>query len=87
MVAFNDKQRMIGDDAVAQYTSNQANSIINAKRFLAMRADNPQREFEEKFNSFKTVEVDGKVCMEVKYDGKTEQFAPEQVRRTLWHRT
>lgn len=81
VVALADKQRLVGDEGLAQSQSNFKNTFLGMKRYLGMNSDDPALSKERVF--FKTVDINGKAGFEGKYDGKTESFLPEQITAAL----
>lgn len=84
MVAFNNAQRLIGDEAVSQYSSNYKNTITEFKRFVGRKMTDPDLQEELKFVPYTVVDIDGAAGFSTKYDGKTESFRVEQIMATMF---
>ena len=60
MVAFSNKQRLLGDEAVSMYSSNYKNSVTDFKRFAGRKMSDPDLNEELKFLPLKVVDVEGR---------------------------
>jgi len=82
-VAFNNGERLVGDAAKNQMSSNPQNTIFSAKRILGRRFDDPTITETEKFFPFKLVNKNNKPMIQVSVNGNTSEppteFAPEQI--------
>lgn len=72
-------QRFIGDPATAQLSSNYKNTIVNCKRFLGGKYNDPEMKKELSGSMVNHFDDAGKVGFKVKYDGKDEMVKPEQI--------
>jgi len=87
MVAFNGKQRFIGNEAMAQAMSNPKNTIKNIKRLVGRKHDEPDIKRESELVSFKIVpHSNGSAAVQVNYDDQQQVFAPEQVTGALFQK-
>jgi L1 cell adhesion molecule like protein len=79
-VAFTDTERLIGDAAKNQATSNPKNTVYDAKRLIGRKFSEKTVQDDIKLWPF-TVKPDaaGKPLIEVEAMGKTEAFHPEQI--------
>ena len=79
-VAFTDTERLIGDAAKNQATSNAANTVYDAKRLIGRRFDDPIVQEDIKHWPFK-VKDDGsnKPIICVSYKGEEKEYYPEEI--------
>ncbi|MGB0413710.1 MAG: molecular chaperone DnaK [Coraliomargarita sp.] len=79
IVAFaKNGERLVGQAAKRQAVTNPNNTIFSAKRFIGRKFDEVQEE--AKSLPYKVVSgKNGDAYIEAEVDGKTEQFAPEQI--------
>jgi L1 cell adhesion molecule like protein len=78
-VAFNDKERLVGDAAKNQATMNPENTIFDAKRFIGRKYDDPSIAKEIAHLSCKVINKSNKPYFEVKYKDEIKIFSPEEV--------
>eukprot|EP00050_Salpingoeca_kvevrii_P004698 m.257244 g.257244 ORF g.257244 m.257244 type:complete len:678 (+) comp11028_c1_seq14:137-2170(+) len=79
-VAFTEEgERLIGDAAKNQLTTNPENTVFDAKRLIGRRFNEPSVQEDMKHFPFKVVDVGGKPKIEVEYKGETKQFFPEEI--------
>lgn len=78
-VAFNEKERFIGNAAKNQASMNSKNTIFNSKRFIGREFDDPIIQEEIKNCPFKVVNVNGKPRFEVEFKSETKQYSPEEI--------
>ena len=79
IVAFaKNGERLVGQAAKRQAVTNPNNTIFSAKRFIGRKFDEVQEE--SKSLPYKVVSgKNGDAYIEAEVEGKTEQFAPEQI--------
>merc|ERR1711879_1128901 len=79
-VAFTDEnERLIGDAAKNQLTSNPTNTVFDAKRLIGRTWSEKSVQEDKKFFPFSLVEQKGKPHVQVSVNGKKETFAPEEI--------
>jgi len=78
-VAFTDEERLIGDAAKNQLTSNPKNTVFDAKRLIGRQFSEKAVQQDMKYFPFKVVEKRSKPYIEAMVNGKSEQFAPEEI--------
>merc|ERR1711884_780584 len=79
-VAFTEEgERLIGDAAKNQLTSNPKNTVFDAKRLIGRTWGEKSVQSDKKFFPFAVIEQKGKPHVQVKVDGKNEVFAPEEI--------
>jgi len=78
-VAFTDEERLIGDAAKNQLTSNPKNTIFDAKRLIGRTFSEKAVQSDMKFFPFSVVEKRSKPYIEAMVNGVKEQFAPEEI--------
>jgi len=79
-VAFTEEgERLIGDAAKNQLTSNPKNTVFDAKRLIGRTWSEKSVQSDKKFFPFALVEQKGKPHVSVTVSGKKETFAPEEI--------
>ncbi|KAL6545771.1 Luminal-binding protein [Orobanche gracilis] len=80
-VAFTDTERLIGEAAKNQATTNPDRTIFDAKRLIGRKFDDPEVQRDMKMLPYKVVDRDGKPYIEVKInkDGEIKLFSPEEI--------
>jgi heat shock protein 1/8 len=80
MIAFNDTERLVGDSARNQASSNSKNTVYDAKRLIG-RKFTDQVVKDEITNLSYTVKkgADDKPLIEVQYKGEVKDFSPEEI--------
>jgi L1 cell adhesion molecule like protein len=80
MIAFNDTERLVGDSARNQASSNSKNTVYDAKRLIG-RKFTDQVVKDEINNLSYTVKkgADDKPLIEVQYKGEVKDFSPEEI--------
>ena len=79
-VAFTEDERLIGQAAVSQGSTNPANTVYDAKRIIGQRFDEGRVTEDIKRFPFDVVEGPaGKAMIEVQFKGETKQFQPEEI--------
>lgn len=79
-VAFTeDGERLIGDAAKNQLTSNPEHTIFDVKRMIGRTWDDPSVQSDMKFWPFKVINKNNKPHVETKVKGEKKLFAPEEI--------
>ncbi|KAJ3122548.1 ATPase with role in protein import into the ER, partial [Physocladia obscura] len=78
-VAFTDTERLIGDAAKNQASSNPTNTIFDIKRLVGRRFDEPEVRNDLKHFPFKVLAKNGKPILQVKVKGENKRFTPEEI--------
>ncbi|EFJ26879.1 hypothetical protein SELMODRAFT_412732 [Selaginella moellendorffii] len=78
-VAFTENERLIGEAAKNQATSNPTRTIHDVKRLIGMKYDDKEVQRDMKHLGFKIVNKDGKPYIEVEVSGKTKIYSPEEI--------
>lgn len=79
-VAFTqDGERLIGDAAKNQLTSNPENTVFDVKRLIGRNWDDDTVQKDIKFFPFKVVEKNTKPHVQVKVSGSEKVFSPEEI--------
>lgn len=79
-VAFTDQERLIGDAAKNQASSNTANTVFDAKRLIGRKFSEPSVQKELKHLGYKVVpDKDDKPQIEVSFMGETKKFYAEEI--------
>ena len=79
-VAFNDKERLIGDAAKNQVSVNPYNTVFDAKRLIGRKVSEPAVKSDMKHWPFKIVpDSSDKPLIQVEYQKETKEFSPEEI--------
>jgi heat shock protein 5 len=78
-VAFSEEERLIGDAAKNQLTSNPENTIFDAKRMIGRSWDDKSVQDDIKYFPFKTVNKNNKPHVTVTVKGEQKTFAAEEI--------
>ncbi len=78
-VAFTDDERLIGDAAKNQAAINPTNTVFDVKRLIGRTFDDVNVQRDIKLLPYKVVNVDNKPYIEVKVQGESKVFSPEQI--------
>lgn len=79
-VAFTSEgERLIGDAAKNQLTSNPENTVFDAKRLIGRTWDDPSVQHDIKFYPFSTKNKNNKPHVQVNVKGEHKLFAPEEI--------
>ncbi|KAL6517682.1 Luminal-binding protein [Orobanche minor] len=80
-VAFTDTERLIGEAAKNQATTNPDRTIFDVKRLIGRKFDDQEVQRDMKMLPYKVVDRDGKPYIEVKIskDGEIKVFSPEEI--------
>ena len=78
-VAFNDTERLIGDAAKNQASSNPTNTVFDAKRMIGRKFDDSHVQRDIKNWPFKVVDKSGKPMIQAKYKTELKTFSPEEI--------
>ena len=79
-VAFTpDGERLIGDAAKNQLTSNPENTVFDAKRLIGRTWDDPMVQKDIKYWPFRTKMKNNKPHVIVSVKGEDKMFAPEEI--------
>ena len=79
-VAFTDSERLIGDAAKNQVSSNPAGTVFDAKRLIGRNFADPVVQSDMKHWPFRVgPNSSGKPLIEVDYKGEAKQFSPEEI--------
>ena len=78
-VAFNETERLVGDAAKNQASSNPENTIFDAKRMIGRKFDDTYIQQDIKNWPFKVIEKGGKPMIQAKYKTELKDFTPEEI--------
>lgn len=79
-VAFtNDGERLIGDAAKNQLTTNPENTVFDAKRLIGREWSDPTVQHDVKFFPFSVIEKNSKPHIKVDTNQGEKVFAPEEI--------
>ncbi|KAF9344950.1 70-kilodalton heat shock protein [Mortierella sp. AD094] len=74
-VAFTESDRLLGDDAKDQVTTNPGNTIFGAKRLIGRRFNN----VDAANWPFKVIEKETRPCIQVECKGEKKNLTPEEI--------
>jgi len=78
-VAFTDGERLIGDAAKNQATTNPERTVYDVKRLIGRKFKDREVQRDMKMVSYKVVDKAGKPYISVKLGGEDKAFSPEEV--------
>ena len=79
-VAFSETERLIGDAAKSQVSTNPTNTIFDAKRLIGRKHDDPSVQSDMKHWPFKVIKQgNGKPIFEVEFKGERKTCTPEEI--------
>ena len=79
-VAFNDKERLIGDAAKNQVSINPLNTVFDAKRLIGRKVSDAAVKSDMKHWPFKIIpDASDKPLIQVKYQNELKDFTPEEI--------
>ena len=78
-VAFTEDERLIGDAAKNQLTSNPENTIFDVKRMIGRTWDDKAVQKDIQYYPFKVINKNNKPHVQAKVSGSTKTFAPEEI--------
>jgi len=87
LVSFGSVQRFIADEAISQYLSNAANSVVYIKRIIGRLFSDPEVAHEQRFIPARLVpDARGRVAVAVKHLGKDVIVTPEQIVAAFYYK-
>jgi len=78
-VAFTETERLVGEAAKNQATSNPKNTVYDAKRMIGKKYNSKTMVADRKHWPFDIVNQDNKPMVQVVYKGETKTFAAEEI--------
>jgi len=78
-VSFADSERLIGDGAKAQATTNPTNTVFDAKRLIGRLYTDKTVQRDKKLLPYEIVDVKGKPGIRVDFKGEKRNFTPEEI--------
>ncbi len=78
-VAFTQTERLIGDAAKAQVSSNPTNTVFDAKRLIGRKFNDSTVQSDIKHWPFKVISDSDKPKIEVTYQENVKRFTPEEI--------
>jgi len=79
VVAFTDDERLTGEAAKNQATTNPTQTLFDVKRLIGRRFSDSTVQKDKELLPYELVSKDGKPYISVKVKGETKVFAPEEV--------
>jgi len=79
LVGFTDRERLLGDTALAQIKSNAKNTCRNFKHLLGQKIDSPELEEERFWSTSPLVQCEDGVGYQVTYKGQQREISAVQV--------
>jgi heat shock 70kDa protein 1/2/6/8 len=77
-VGFTKEERLIGEAAKTQVSSNPLNTISNAKRFIGRRYDDPVIEVDKKHVPCEVIDINNKPHFKVTFQEEEKTLSPEE---------
>jgi heat shock protein 1/8 len=78
-VSFTDEERLVGDAAKSQVSSNPNNTVFDAKRLIGKKFNDTTVQSDMKHFTYKVINKDSKPNIEVQFRGETKVFSPEEI--------
>jgi len=78
-VAFTDNERLVGEAAKNQASSNPKNTVFDAKRLIGRNYDDKAVQADMKTWPFRVINEGGKPIIEVQYRDETKRFKAEEI--------
>ena len=78
-VAWDDKERMIGDAAKNQATINPERTVFDVKRMIGRKFDDPSVQKDRKMWPFHVLDKKGKPVIKVVTNNGDKEFSPEEI--------
>ena len=78
-VAFNGKERLLGESAFMQSAYNPENTVYEVKRFIGRNFEDASVQGDAALLPFKIVKENDKIKVEIHYHNKTKKFLPEEI--------
>ena len=78
-VAFTDSERLFGEAAKNQVSTNAKNTVYDIKRLMGTRYSDSSVQRDLKYMSYNVVDVNDRPKVEVQFMGETKQFSPEEI--------
>jgi heat shock protein 1/8 len=78
-VAFNTRERLIGDAAKNQMSINPENTIFNVKRLMGRTFNDITVQVDMKHSLFKVINDNAKPKIQIKYKNEIKLFTPEEI--------
>jgi len=78
-VAFTETERLVGEAAKNQASSNPTNTVFDAKRLIGRKYSDKTVVADRKLWPFEIKNKENKPYVQVVYKGETKQFAPEEI--------
>jgi len=80
VVAFKDSERLVGNSAANQISSNVENTVFDAKRMIGKKFKDPTVQSDLKYWPFKVVpDENDKPLIKVQYNGEEKSFSAEEI--------
>ncbi|KAI4145999.1 MAG: hypothetical protein LQ340_006078 [Diploschistes diacapsis] len=78
-VAFNDEERLVGDAAKNQYSSNPTRTVFDIKRLIGRKWSDKDVQADVKHFPYRVKGQDGKPVVTVEVKGTDKTFSPEEI--------
>ncbi|CAN6673216.1 endoplasmic reticulum chaperone BiP [Trichomonascus vanleenenianus] len=78
-VAFNEDERLVGDAAKNQASSNTKNTVFDIKRLIGLKYKDKSVQNDLKHLPFTVINRDAKPAVKVNYSGEEKVFSPEEI--------
>ena len=78
-VAFNDEERLVGDAAKNQYSSNPTRTVFDIKRLIGRKWSDKDVQSDVKHFPYRVKGKDGKPVVTIEVKGSDKTFSPEEI--------
>ena len=78
-VAFTETERLVGDAAKNQASTDPLNTLYDVKRLIGRNFNDPSVQDNIKHFPFKVINKDGKPYISVEFKGETKVYSPEEI--------
>jgi L1 cell adhesion molecule like protein len=78
-VSFTEDERLVGEAAKSQVSTNPSNTVFDAKRLIGRKFNESSVQSDMKHFTYNVVEKGGKPNIEVQFKGEKKSFSPEEI--------
>jgi L1 cell adhesion molecule like protein len=78
-VSFTDEERLVGEAAKSQVSTNPSNTVFDAKRLIGRKFNESSVQSDMKHFTYSVVDKGGKPNIEVQFKGEKKNFSPEEI--------
>ena len=78
-VSFTSEERLVGEAAKSNVSSNPSNTVFDAKRLIGQKFSDPKVQSDMKHFSYTVINKDTKPYIKVEFKGEEKVFSPEEI--------